>query len=162
MRVKTLAALAVPFVLLAGNASAQTATGNFEVRMVVEDQCTLESTETLDFGTTGVWTANIDGSANLVVKCTNGTAYNIGLDFGNNGTSASDLKMSNGAGGQILYGLYQDSGYSMSWGNTVGATYSGTGTGSPVTVPVYGRVPPPTGSVMAGTYTDTITVTVTY
>ena len=48
------------------------------------------------------------------------------------------------------------------WGNTVGTnTIAGTGSGGSQSYTVYGRVPPQT-TPAAATYTDTITVTVTY
>ena len=48
------------------------------------------------------------------------------------------------------------------WGNTVGTdTVSATGSGASQAYTVYGRVPMQT-TPAAATYTDTITVTVTY
>jgi spore coat protein U-like protein len=62
----------------------------------------------------------------------------------------------------INYALYRDSARTANWGNTVGTdTVSGTGTGANQSLTVYGRVPAQTTPV-AGTYTDTIVVTVTY
>ena len=61
------------------------------------------------------------------------------------------------------YQLYLDSGRSSVWGDGTGssATSSGTGTGSTQTIPIYGRIPSLSG-IVPGTYTDTVTVTVTY
>ena len=48
------------------------------------------------------------------------------------------------------------------WGNTVGTdTQAATGTGAAQTYTIYGRIPPQTTPAPA-TYSDTITVTVTY
>jgi spore coat protein U-like protein len=61
----------------------------------------------------------------------------------------------------LRYDLYQDASYNTAWGNTAGSGKAITGTGSQNTITVYGRVlagqlvPP-------GTYSDTITVTVTF
>ena len=68
--------------------------------------------------------------------------------------------MASGAN-RITYGLFRNSARTQGWFNTAGTTQAGTGTGSAQTLPVYGRVgaqttPPP------GTYSDTVTVTVTY
>ena len=58
--------------------------------------------------------------------------------------------------------LYSNSGRTVVWGNTVGTnTIAGTGNGSVHNLTVYGSVPAQT-TPAAGTYTDTITVTVTY
>ena len=65
-------------------------------------------------------------------------------------------------GATVTYSLYSDSGHSTVWGNTIGSdTVTGTGSGSPQSFTVYGRVPPQ-ATAAPGTYNDTITVTVTY
>jgi spore coat protein U-like protein len=94
--------------------------------------------------------------------CTNTTPYNIGLDAGTGtGATVAARKMTNGAN-TITYSLYSDSGRTTVWGNTVGTnTVSATGNGASQTYTVYGRVPSQT-TPAAATYTDTITVTVTY
>jgi spore coat protein U-like protein len=57
---------------------------------------------------------------------------------------------------------YTDSGRTIVWGNTVGTdTVSATGNGASQSYTVFGRVPAQTTPAPA-TYTDTITVTVTY
>jgi spore coat protein U-like protein len=62
----------------------------------------------------------------------------------------------------VNYSLYSDSGRATNWGNTVGTdTVSSTGTGALQSFTVYGQVPAQTTPAPA-TYTDTITVTVTY
>jgi spore coat protein U-like protein len=88
--------------------------------------------------------------------------YNIGLDAGTgSGATVATRKLTSGSN-TINYMLYCDSGRSIVWGNTVGTnTVSGTGSGDPQSYTVYGRVPAQT-TPAAGTYNDTITVTVTY
>jgi spore coat protein U-like protein len=68
-----------------------------------------------------------------------------------------------GPGGATLsYALYQDSSHTTNWGNTVGTdTKSGSGNGSAQTLTVYGNLggnqyPTP------GSYSDTITATISY
>jgi spore coat protein U-like protein len=116
----------------------------------------------LNFGSQGVLVANVDNTSTLQVQCTNTTPYNIGLDAGTgSGATVAARKMSSGAN-TITYSLYRDSGRATVWGNTVGTnTVSGIGNGASQAYTVYGRVPPQT-TPAAATYTDTITVTVTY
>jgi spore coat protein U-like protein len=58
--------------------------------------------------------------------------------------------------------LYRDSARSLTWGQTVGTdTAAGTGTGAAQTLTVYGRVAPQ-NTPAAGTYTSTVTATVTF
>ena len=156
----TLAALLVQ--PLAGVAYAATATSTFTVQMTVTSSCVINSASTLNFGSQGVLVANVDNTSTLQVQCTNTTPYNIGLDAGQGtGATVAVRKMTNGAS-TINYSLYSDSGRTTVWGNTVGTnTIAGTGSGGSQSYTVYGRVPPQT-TPAAATYTDTITVTVTY
>ena len=61
------------------------------------------------------------------------------------------------------YQLYSDSLHSIVWGDgtSLSAVTPGVGTGSNQSLTVYGRLPTVTGAI-PGTYTDTVTVTVTY
>jgi spore coat protein U-like protein len=156
----TLAALLVQ--PLASVAYAATATSTFTVQMTVTSSCVINSASTLNFGSQGVLIANVDNTSTLQVQCTNTTPYNIGLDAGlGTGATVAVRKMTNGAS-TINYSLYSDSGRATVWGNTVGTnTIAGTGNGASQSYTVYGRVPPQT-TPAAATYTDTITVTVTY
>jgi spore coat protein U-like protein len=141
---------------------ATTTTTTFTVQMTITAACTIVSAATLNFGSQGVLTANVDQSSTIQVQCTNTTPYNIGLNAGTGaGATVAVRKMTSG-GATINYSLYTDSGRSTVWGNTVGTdTVSATGNGSAQSTTVFGRVPPQTTPAPA-TYTDTITVTVTY
>ena len=61
------------------------------------------------------------------------------------------------------YQLYLDSGRTTVFGDGTASssTKSGTGSGSAQSISVYGRVPTLAG-VVPGSYTDTVTVTITY
>jgi len=149
----------LPFV----NASdAATTTSNFTVQVSITASCTINSASTLNFGSQGVLTANVDQTSTLAVQCTNTTPYNIGLDAGTgSGATVATRKMTSG-GATVNYSLYSDSGRTTVWGNTVSTdTVAATGNGAAQSYTVYGRVPSQT-TPAPGTYTDTITVTVTY
>jgi spore coat protein U-like protein len=162
-RKKLTLGLAAGFVLLGTAAAyASTATSNFQVRIVINAQCLAATTTTLDFGTTGILSANVDATSTIQVTCTNTTPYNIGLDAGTgSGATVSNRKMTS-AGVTISYAMYSNAGRTTNWGNTVGTdTVAGTGNGAAQSYTVYGRVPVQS-TPAPGTYTDTITVTVTY
>jgi spore coat protein U-like protein len=145
------------------DARATTTTTTFTVQMTIIASCTIVSASSLNFGgSQGVLTANVDQSSTIQVQCTNTTPYKIGLDAGTGaGATVAARKMTSG-GATITYSLYTDSGRTTVWGNTVGTdTVSATGNGSAQSTTVFGRVPPQT-TPAPGTYTDTITVTVTY
>jgi len=157
-----IAAAALLSLLSAAASDAATATATLKVQLTVTSSCVINSASTLNFGSQGVLIANVDNTSTLQVQCTNTTPYNIGLDAGQGtGATVAVRKMTSGAS-TINYSLYSDTGRTTVWGNTVGTnTVAGTGNGASQSYTVYGRVPPQT-TPAAATYTDTITVTVTY
>ena len=141
---------------------AATTQTTFTVTVTLTATCTINSASALNFGNQGILAANVDQTSTIQVTCSNTTPYNIGLDAGTgSGATVAARKMTNG-GNTVTYSLYTDAGRSTVWGNTVGTdTVSATGNGSAQSHTVYGRVPPQ-ATPAAATYTDTITVTVTY
>jgi spore coat protein U-like protein len=131
----------------------------FTVTANVSSQCSVSAT-TLDFGTVGLLAANTDGASTVSVQCANGVAYQVGL---NNGQHASgNTRRMQGPGGLVSYELYRNTTRTQRWGNTLNSdTVIGSGNGGTQNLTVYGRVPAQT-TPSAGTYNDTITVTVTY
>src|SRR5437764_3366427 len=98
--------------------------------MTIQAHCVINSASTLDFGTQGVLTANVDQPSTVQVQCTNTTPYNIGLDAGTGtGATVATRKMTNGAA-TINYTLYSNAGRTTVRGNTVGTeTVAATGNG---------------------------------
>ncbi len=142
--------------------SYQTSAPSFTAQASVPAQCTVTATP-LNFGTAGILAGAIDATGTLSVVCTRDATYQIGLGAGQNdgGAGVTGRKMKSGAN-TIGYQLYQDSGRSLVWGNTLnGDTKGGAGTGSADEHTVYGRVPPQR-TPPAGPYADTVVVTVTY
>lgn len=146
--------------LVPGAAWATTTTTTFTVTATVAATCLVSATN-LAFGTyTG---AQTDSTSSINVTCTNSTPYNVGLDAGTaTGATVTTRAMTGPGGATLGYALYSDSARTINWGNTVGTdTVSGTGSGSGQVLTVYGRIP--AGSLPApGSYSDTITATVTY
>ena len=160
---KKLALFLAACLSLVGNAAfGATTTTTFTVQMTITASCTIISAATLNFGSQGVLTGNVDQTSTMQVQCTNTTPYNIGLNAGTgSGATVTTRKMTN-AGNTINYSLYTNAGRTTVWGNTVGTdTVAATGNGASQSYTVYGRVPAQTTPAPA-TYTDTITVTVTY
>ena len=160
---KTSLVFAAVLAMLASSAAfAVTTTSTFQVQVTVQASCTIVSSPTLDFGTQGVFAANVDQSSIIQVQCTNTTPYNIGLNAGvGAGATVAVRKMTSG-GATVNYSLYTDVARTTVWGNTVGTdTVSATGNGGAQNYTVYGRIPPQT-TPAPSTYADTITLTVTY
>jgi len=146
----------------ASTALAATATGTFNSQIAITSQCLVVATNTLDFGSAGVISANIDTSANFDIQCTNGTTYTLSLDAGSGTGTTTTRTMENGAE-DVAYIMTKDAAYAQNWGNAGAEIMGGlTGTGASQTYTVYGRVAPQTTPTAGLTYTDLVTVTVTY
>lgn len=153
----------MPTSCTSGGSGYKTANGAFpfNVTATVPAQCHTYLTTDLDFGNVaGSINSAIDGTSNFSMTCTHRTSWNIGL---NNGSNANGTTRRMRQGTQYVnYELYRDSARTSRWGSTIGTdTTNGTGTGSTQSLTIYGRVPagqtPP-----AGSYNDTVTVTITY
>ncbi|PNS09554.1 Csu type fimbrial protein [Solilutibacter silvestris] len=133
----------------------------FNVSANVAPRCVIKTATDLAFGSVpGFITTNVDQTSVVTINCINATAWTAGLNNGIN-ASGTTRRMTDGLGNFVTYELYRDSTRSQRWGNTVNTdTVAGTGTGFDQAVTVYGRVPVQTAT--PGSYTDTITVTVTY
>ncbi len=142
---------------------------SFYVYATVETDC-IVTTTALTFPQSSFLSANIAATGALNVQCTNSTPYAIGLDYGSYASGTQRRMYSSATGQYISYGLYTNAGHTQPWAsaasstsctNGTGTCYLGTGTGAVQSVTVYGLVPPQT-SQPAGTYSDTVTVTVMY
>lgn len=154
-------ALAAALASLAGlPALAETETDVLTVQVTVQEACSIAGT-TIDFGTyTGGQQAALDAQGAVTYSsCAAGT-LTIALDGGSAGNVAART-MGNGNGGNINYQLYRNSARSQIWGSAGDAqqiVLLESGSGS---VPVYGRIAAGQ-TVAAGTYTDTVNVTMTF
>ncbi len=143
------------------DATAATTTATFTVSAVVPAACTLTA-DSMSFGTYSGTAINT--SSTITATCTASTPYTIALDAGLHPSTGGDTSTRRLAynGAYIDYDLYSDSGNTTHWGNTGGAdTVTGTGNGSSQAITVYGKLA--SGTVPApGTYSDTVTATLTY
>lgn len=112
-----------------------------------------------DFSATGNY-----GTGAISVNCTKGTAYDVTLDAGTHYLGSIRHLGSTGAA-QIAYSLYKDASYTQEWGDLgifdtypAGSPVSGTGGDNYL---VFAKTVPG-ANPSAGTYTDTVVVTVSY
>jgi spore coat protein U-like protein len=153
--------------LAASAAPAATASGTFQVNATVSSVCYV-SGALLNFGNSLDPVAGatpVDASSTLSVQCTNTTAWSVALDAGSNAGGAANFAsrtLKNGAS-SLAYQLYLNAGRTTVWGDGTGGSspVTGTGTGATQSLTVYGRLPSMAGAI-PGTYTDTVTVTITY
>lgn len=144
-----------------GCGTASKGTFPFTATASVAKQCTVSATD-IDFGTQGPLMSDALATSTITAKCTNTTPYQIGLDDGSNASSGTRRMKRSSAGNYVSYELYRDSGRTLRWGETLNVDRVGaTGSATNQSFTVYGRVPAQT-TPPAGSYADTVKVTVTY
>jgi len=167
----SLLATAFAGVAFAG-ASPQTTT--FVVSASVPSTCTITAAGALGFGNYDPTVAtSTTGSSTISVKCTKGTAITVALSKGGSGTYTSRTMADAGAH-TLNYNLFTASVATAActggtvWGDGTVSTATGSATSTSVATPmsftVFGCIPAGQ-DVSAGateTYSDTITVTVTF
>jgi spore coat protein U-like protein len=97
----------------------------------------------------------------MTVTCLVLTPYNVALNAGVGvGATTTTRKMTGPGSATLSYRMFQNSSHTTNWGNTVGVdTVAGVGTSSAQTLQIYPQVA--AGQTVApGTYTDTITISV--
>ncbi len=155
--------IAAAGLLFANSALAATATATFKVTATVADSCLVSATD-LNFGTYDP-AAVKDGTSTITVTCTAKTPYTIGLNAGTGTSVVTTRTMTgDGAGTQLDYELYTESGRTTVWddiGGTGTTVAQSVLTGGPLGYTVYGQIPA-SQYVPAASYVDTINVTVAY
>ncbi|GLI95042.1 Csu type fimbrial protein [Methylocystis echinoides] len=159
-RILTLTLAAGLAVAGAAPAVAATATANLAVSMSILGSCTVTG-GALNFGSLSSLSADVDVATTIGVNCSSGTAYSVGLNAGAGaGATYAARKMTSGAT-TVNYALYTDAARTTVWTEASPNMITGSGTGAAVNLNVYGRVPAQ-AVPGAGTYSDTVTVTVNY
>lgn len=159
----TLAAVA-PLVSMATPAVAGTATAQFAVTATIASggTCTIAAAP-LNFGQYDpTSTSPNDAQSQITVTCPTGTTYNLGVDSGLTGNR--QMVSPDDVGEALNYQLYADSTRGIplgALGGSTGATESGTGTGAPHNISIYGEIPAQQ-TVGSGSYSDTVTATISF
>lgn len=153
------AALMATGLFAAGTASAGTATSTLPVSATVNGSCVFNSVESMAFGSYIPLGGNKAATANIDLTCSNLLPFEIAVNAGSTaGASVAQRLMTNGAN-TLQYNLYFLQDYSIIW-----EFASATGTGTNHSLHFYGLLPDNATNQAAptGTYTDTVTVTLTY
>ena len=147
---------------------AQSKTQNMPVQAQVNANCNITTTNTMTFAgydPSDPLGANLDGTVDLGVRCTRGATVTIGIGPGGNplAVAGSTRAMRIGATANVLgYDFYHEAGRTTPWTDSgLGLVSFSPTTNAPTTITMYGRVPGGQ-DVPAGTYTDTVRVTVNY
>ena len=163
-QLKAVIILAVVLLGVAGQiVQAATVTTTFQVTATVNNACTVSATN-LAFGVYDPSAADNDKTSTVTVTCTLATPYDIGLNAGVNGGTVLTREMKHATLTDLInYSLFSNAGRTVNWGQTVSTdtVHVASALGTPEVHTVYGRIA--TGQyVTAGSYSDTISVTVTY
>jgi spore coat protein U-like protein len=155
----------------AAPAMAATATGDLSVSATVPVTCSVSVPDALAFGTYDPLVANAElgndlyASTSVSVTCSSGASATITLGQGANpDPDSSDVfpfrRLKNGSN-YISYALFQNSSRTTIWANTSGTGVGVTGNGSAQTLTIYGEISA-AQTASPGSYTDTVTATITY
>lgn len=149
---------------------------NINISAAIPASCNTGTATNVAFGTLDPSTAIADTTiiSNVTESCTLHTPFGVVMDTGLHAATPGDpttRRMMDAAGDYLPYHLYVDTGHTQEIGttpNTVTGTGNylfgyGQGTGTAVTIPFYAVVKLSDLQVApAGTYSDTVTVTVYY
>jgi spore coat protein U-like protein len=133
-------------------------------------QCSFSSISNIAFGNYNVYNASTTlSNGTMVVSCSagvpnGGLSVTISLNRGVNSTSFPNRYLASGSA-LLSYNIYQNAALTVIWGDGTGGTQTSTvtiaSTSSPVTLTMYGSIPAGQ-DVTVGSYSDTITATLTY
>lgn len=162
-----MAAAAGAVIWATATAAAATRTTVLPVSATVAAAC-IVSAAPLAFGAYTPGAGALRATTRLRVACARGTAFRVALGAGSNpGATFAQRLLDNGAA-SLQYNLYTNAARSVIWGDGTAATRTvarrGRGPARPISIAVYGLLPDNTfnRAALAGTYRDTIVVTVTY
>lgn len=138
------------------------ATFPFTVNAQVTKQCNINYTNNINLGLVSSNQVNINGNNTIGITCSNRTPYTVGLIPSNNNTLGLGVMKSSGSNTvQVPYQLRSSAGISGTpWGNITSNYVSGIGTGSTIAHMVY--VTLPSANYIPDSYSDTVTINVTY
>src|SRR5262245_18564390 len=114
----------------------------------------------------------VNANGSISVTCASGTTYSVALNAGSNlgATGTRSITTAPGATPLLAYRLFRDSGQQQEWGDNCGGaapTYpagclASTGTGAAQALTVFGRLDATPNAPPAGTYSDTVLVTIIF
>lgn len=146
-----------------------TSSATFQVSASIVAGCVISGTNTgvfgtLNFGTqSGVASSSVSASyvqsTTITLACTPGTALSMSINGGSNYTSTRNLKHTSNTN-TVAYSLYTNAAHTTAIpvNSPMALSYSNANN---ITLPIYGLLTLP-GPTRAGTYTDTLTVTLSW
>ncbi|MBF5004658.1 Csu type fimbrial protein [Diaphorobacter caeni] len=126
----------------------------------------LGSVSDLDFGSVSSLGSVQNATTTISLACPGSTTWRMGLNNGINAVGTQRRMKHGSSAAYIPYELYRNSARTLRWGNdTTGGSDTVNGSGAtqtnPTVITVYGQVPVQ-AQPTAGSYSDTVTVTLEY
>lgn len=147
--------------LASGTVSAQlqTLTDDINVTAEVQAACTSITATDVDFGPAPAADAQDDATSTVTVTCSPGTSYTVEMDDGM--TAVGGIRrVTTGAGDFMDYYIYQPGGFTTAWGQGTDALADTAGA-TPTDYVANFRLER-VATAAPGTYTDLVTVTLSY
>ena len=147
------------------------ATAQFNVTITILKQCTVTAPATISLGSIGATdliTTTTSATQPFTVNCSLGTGYTVGFSSTNDvstGSATHQMKgAANGNTAVVQYNLFDATSGATNAAalSASSSVITGTGTGISQTKMLKAQVVNYTTTVMPDTYTDTVTMTVTY
>jgi len=101
---------------------------------------------------------SLDSTGNVAVTCSPAAPYTVALSPGYAAQTGREMRSDANA---LAYNLFTDATRSSVWGDGTGLTSTVSGSGTAGGHPIYGRIPA-RQNVAAGSYSDTIIVTISF
>jgi spore coat protein U-like protein len=143
--------------LVAAPALAGTTTGMMPVSLRVEPACRVEASALAFAGPAG---HTMDAQSPVSILCTTETNVSVSLDNGRNARGGT-RQLADGAGRLVPYAIYADAAHSRLWSAAAAPVAGTVGSGGEWRLTAFGRVEG-ADAMVAGTYHDTVTVTVSF
>jgi spore coat protein U-like protein len=128
--------------------------------------CTVTTSTSVNFAGYDVFdTTPLDGTGDVTLECTQvGPSDLVSIEIGRGGArSFATRAMQNGTH-RLEYNLYLNAARTILWGDGTGGSETFRArppTGQPLSVPIFGRIPPGQ-NVTPGDYSDRLIVTIVY
>jgi len=167
--------IGLTLIFSAGSSLAGSTNGTANYSVTLTDGCIIDtSAATTDFGSWFIGDPNLVNAAagSVSITCANTLPYAWGVDKGSNPPGAQALRMHDGLGNYITYNLLQggtnlgdvgmnaiDGTYTEQWAGPTARNAAGTGAAQVYNLNANVQI---SGGAVAGTYTDTVTVTVVW
>jgi len=134
--------------------------GTVTVNGTAEQTCSISNSPSLTLNFTGV--SDATSNFNVDIVCNSGLNWTATIDGG--GSASGELRRAASGTDYIAYRLYSDAGMTAELGAATSNTVTGAATGATDTIDVYAKVALADNNPLppAGTYSDTLNVTISW